>query len=137
MDKARLEQSAAKVRKWVEDRDYKGYDPGDGLTSFLRPLTFRNIFAERVLQQAIWKAPINVRVHGVGLPARICAHAADDRPRAGSFLPPLAGYGARSRASGPLLGKSFRFHNAQRAYGSAYTDHRLVRVDRPGISRSL
>lgn len=61
MDKARLEQSAAKVRKWVEDRDYKGYDPGDGLTSFLRPLTFRNIFAERVLQQAIWKAPINVR----------------------------------------------------------------------------
>lgn len=61
MDQARLERSASRVRKWVEARDYKGYDPGDGLTSFLRPLTFGNIFAERVLQQAIWKAPVNVR----------------------------------------------------------------------------
>ncbi len=61
MDQARLERSAARVRNWVEARDYKGYDPGDGLTSFLRPLTFGNIFAERVLQQAIWKAPVNVR----------------------------------------------------------------------------
>ncbi len=49
------------MRRWVEARDYKGYDPGDGLTSFLRPLTFGNIFAERLLQQFIWKSPINVR----------------------------------------------------------------------------
>ena len=56
-----IEQSRAAVQKWVEDRDYKGYDPGDGLTSFLRPLTFGSIFAERILQQAIWKSPWNVR----------------------------------------------------------------------------
>lgn len=49
------------VQKWVEDHDYKGYDPGDGLTTFLRPLTFGNLFAERILQQAIWKSPVNVR----------------------------------------------------------------------------
>ena len=49
------------VEAWVERHEYKGYDPGDGLTSFLRPLTLGNLFAERVLQQVIWKAPINVR----------------------------------------------------------------------------
>lgn len=54
-------RSLASVRKWVEDRDYKGYDPGDGLTSWLRPLTFGNLFAERILQQVIWKSPINLR----------------------------------------------------------------------------
>ena len=56
-----IRRSLEAVQAWVEQRDYKGYDPGDGLTSFLRPLTFGNIFAERVLQQLIWKAPINVR----------------------------------------------------------------------------
>lgn len=61
MEDRQLENSLDRVRLWVESRDYKGYDPGDGLTSFLRPLTFGNIFAERVLQQAIWKAPVNVR----------------------------------------------------------------------------
>src|SRR5215467_13966622 len=49
------------LQNWVEVRDYKGYDPGDGLTSWLRPLTFGNLFAERVLQQLIWKSPWNVR----------------------------------------------------------------------------
>jgi polysaccharide biosynthesis protein VpsJ len=56
-----IKRSLDAVQTWVEDRDYKGYDPGDGLTSFLRPLTCGNIFAERVLQQAVWKAPVNVR----------------------------------------------------------------------------
>jgi hypothetical protein len=56
-----IRQSLEKVRRWVEEREYKGYDPGDGLTSFLRPLTFGNLFAERLLQQAIWKSPVNVR----------------------------------------------------------------------------
>lgn len=61
MDDPDFRESANRVREWVEARNYKGYDPGDGLTSFLRPLTFGNLFAERILQQAIWKAPINVR----------------------------------------------------------------------------
>jgi polysaccharide biosynthesis protein VpsJ len=49
------------VQRWVERHEYKGYDPGDGLTSFLRPLTCGNLFAERLLQQAIWKSPVNLR----------------------------------------------------------------------------
>jgi rhamnogalacturonyl hydrolase YesR len=53
--------SLSLLQKWVEARDYKGYDPGDGLTSWLRPLAFGNLFAERVLQQLIWKSPWNVR----------------------------------------------------------------------------
>lgn len=61
MDDRCFLESADRVRAWVEARHYRGYDPGDGLTSFLRPLTFGNLFAERILQQAIWKAPINVR----------------------------------------------------------------------------
>jgi hypothetical protein len=50
-----------KVQRWVEARNYRGYDPADGLTTPLRALTFGNIFAERVLQQLVWKLPINVR----------------------------------------------------------------------------
>jgi rhamnogalacturonyl hydrolase YesR len=54
-------ESLSLVQQWVEARDYKGYDPGDGLTSWLRPLTLRNLFAERLLQQLIWKSPWNLR----------------------------------------------------------------------------
>jgi hypothetical protein len=57
----RIHSSIAKVASWVEARDYKGYDPGDGLNSFLRPLAFGNRLAERVLLQLVWKAPINLR----------------------------------------------------------------------------
>jgi hypothetical protein len=60
-DRAHLVSGLSAVQKWVEARGYKGYDPGDGLTSFLRPLTFGSVFAERVLQQAIWKSPWNIR----------------------------------------------------------------------------
>lgn len=59
--RALIDESLYGVQKWVEDRQYKGYDPGDGLTSYLRPLTCGNIFAERLLQQLIWKAPVNLR----------------------------------------------------------------------------
>ena len=49
------------MQAWVEARDYRGYDPGDGLTSFLRPLTLGTLLGERVLQQLIWKFPVNLR----------------------------------------------------------------------------
>jgi hypothetical protein len=56
-----VRRSLEAVQAWVEERRYKGYDPGDGLTSFLRPLTFGNVLAERILQQIVWKVPVNVR----------------------------------------------------------------------------
>ena len=57
----KLEDSIARLAAWVEAHDYRGYDPTDGLKSFLRPLTFRNQFADRVLMQLIWKSPVNFR----------------------------------------------------------------------------
>ncbi|MEI7635688.1 MAG: hypothetical protein WCJ37_00145 [Syntrophus sp. (in: bacteria)] len=56
-----LEQSINELEKWVEDHNYKGYDPADGLTSYLRPLTFGNLFLDRLLQQLVWRSPINIR----------------------------------------------------------------------------
>lgn len=55
------ERSLRAVQAWVEARDYRGYDPGDGLTSFLRPLTCGTLLGERILQQLVWKFPFNLR----------------------------------------------------------------------------
>jgi rhamnogalacturonyl hydrolase YesR len=59
--KNKIKNSLNKLEKWVEDHNYKGYDPADGLTSYLRPLTFGNLFLDRLLQQLIWRSPINLR----------------------------------------------------------------------------
>ena len=56
-----IEESINKVERWVERHNYTGYDPFDGLSSFLRPLTFRSLFAERILQQTIRQSPVNLR----------------------------------------------------------------------------
>ncbi len=57
----KFEDSLERLASWVETRDYRGYDPGDGLNSFLRPLAFGNRLAERALLQVVWKSPINLR----------------------------------------------------------------------------
>jgi rhamnogalacturonyl hydrolase YesR len=49
------------IQKWVEERDYRGYEPFDGLSSWARPLAFGNELAERILQQAIRQCPFNLR----------------------------------------------------------------------------
>lgn len=56
-----IKQSALKVEKWVEDHDYKGYEPFDGLSSWFRPLTFGNLFLDRCLLQLVRQCPINLR----------------------------------------------------------------------------
>ncbi|MGB9103935.1 MAG: hypothetical protein WCC59_04175 [Terriglobales bacterium] len=56
-----IERSLARVRQWVERHDYRGYEPFDGLSSWARPLAFGNLFAERILMQAIRQSPINLR----------------------------------------------------------------------------
>ena len=53
--------SLTKVAHWVESHHYKGYEPFDGLSSSLRPLTFGNLLAERLLMQLIRQSPINLR----------------------------------------------------------------------------
>lgn len=59
--KMKLAESIAKLEKWVEDHEYKSYEPFDGLSSYLRPLTFRSVFLERLLQQAVRQSPVNLR----------------------------------------------------------------------------
>ena len=76
LDGAAIKRSLDAVQNWVERRDYKGYDPGDGLTSFLRPLTFGHLFAERLLQQA------DLEIPDKHPPAAWCrAYALDQRSR--------------------------------------------------------
>src|SRR5688572_24053467 len=59
--RAKLEKSIAGVISWVEAHDYKAYDPGDGNLSYLHALTFNNLFLERLLQQSVYRAPLNLR----------------------------------------------------------------------------
>jgi hypothetical protein len=56
-----IEQSILKVEKWIEEHDYKGYEPFDGLSSILRPLTFGNLLLDRLLLQLIRQSPFNLR----------------------------------------------------------------------------
>ena len=56
-----VEKSLANLEQWIVDHNYRGYEPFDGLSSVLRPLTFRNELAERILQQTIRQSPINLR----------------------------------------------------------------------------
>lgn len=57
----KISDSVDRLEKWVEKHDYKGYEPFDGLSSLLRPLTFNTLFGERLLQQLIRQSPINLR----------------------------------------------------------------------------
>ncbi len=47
---------------WLEENDYRGYDPFDGLNArFLRPLTFNNKFLRTALQQGVRRFPLDLR----------------------------------------------------------------------------
>jgi len=59
--KAMIEESLFNLEKWVEANGYRGYEPFDGLNSFLRPLAGGNLMAERVLQQIVRQSPVNLR----------------------------------------------------------------------------
>ena len=41
--KQKISESTERLEKWVEKHEYKGYEPFDGLSSFLRPLTFNSL----------------------------------------------------------------------------------------------
>jgi len=56
-----LEQSLARVINWVRAHDYKAYEPADGNSSLLFPLTGGRVLPMRVLQQVVLRCPFNVR----------------------------------------------------------------------------
>jgi rhamnogalacturonyl hydrolase YesR len=57
----KLRTSIAKVERWVEEHDYKSYEPFDGLSSYLGPLTVRSTLLQRLLQQLVRQSPVNLR----------------------------------------------------------------------------
>ena len=59
--KGMVRDSIARLEKWVEDHDYKAYEPFDGLSSPVRRLTFGNLFLDRLLFQLIRQSPVNLR----------------------------------------------------------------------------
>ena len=61
-----IQQSLTRAQGWVEQQGYRGYEPFDGLSSWLRPLACGDLLAERLLQQLIRQCPLNLRpVFGV------------------------------------------------------------------------
>jgi hypothetical protein len=56
-----IERSLDGVEKWIEGHHFKGYEPFDGLTSFLLPLTMNSRLARQTLQQGVRRLPVNVR----------------------------------------------------------------------------
>lgn len=57
----RVYRSLKQVEKWVEDHDYRAYEPFDGLSSPLRRLTCGNLLLDRMLLQSVRQSPINLR----------------------------------------------------------------------------
>jgi hypothetical protein len=57
----RLSRTIRELQAWVEAQDYRGYEPFDGLSSWLRPLTLGREFPQRLLQQLIRQCPVNLR----------------------------------------------------------------------------
>ena len=56
-----IEDSLNRVERWVEEQNYRGYEPFDGLSSWFRPLTFGTLLGDRLLLQLIRQCPINLR----------------------------------------------------------------------------
>lgn len=61
METSAIETSLKRLSGWVEKHDNKGYEPFDGLSSFLAPLTFNILLAQRFLQQAVLRSPFHIR----------------------------------------------------------------------------
>jgi hypothetical protein len=59
--KPRLERSLERATAWVQNNSYRGYEPADGNSSILSPLTGGRVFPMRVLQQVVLRAPFNIR----------------------------------------------------------------------------
>jgi hypothetical protein len=58
---SKVETSVKKLARWVEEHNYKAYEPFDGLASSFRFLTFGNVFLDRVLLQVTRRSPFNIR----------------------------------------------------------------------------
>ena len=56
-----MSEALARLERWVETHDYRAYEPFDGLSSSIRPLTLGNQLLERLLLQTGRLSPVNLR----------------------------------------------------------------------------
>ncbi len=56
-----IREALKRLEFWIESHNYEAYEPFDGLSSPLRPLTLRIELLERFLQQGVRQSPINLR----------------------------------------------------------------------------
>jgi rhamnogalacturonyl hydrolase YesR len=56
-----VQKSAQEVSRWVEEHNYRAYDPGDGDLSFLRYFTFNVHSLRRLLTGAVLRVPFHIR----------------------------------------------------------------------------
>ena len=54
-------ESIEKLDHWIIKNNFKGYEPFDGLSSFLAPLTLNQQFLMRILQQVVLRCPFHIR----------------------------------------------------------------------------
>jgi hypothetical protein len=60
--KAAIYESIGRLARWLDERDYRGYDTFDGLNArFVRPLTFNSVLLRTVLLQGVRRFPLNLR----------------------------------------------------------------------------
>lgn len=59
--KGQLHESIIRLFEWLEKNDYRGYDTFDGLSAFVRPLTFENKLLRIALQQSVRRLLLNTR----------------------------------------------------------------------------
>jgi hypothetical protein len=59
--KQKIADSIARLSRWLERNDYRGYDTFDGLSAWVRPLTFETKLLRTVLQQGVRRFPLNLR----------------------------------------------------------------------------
>ena len=57
----RLENSLTRAIDWVQRHNYRGYEPADGNSSALFPLTGGRVWPMRVVQQVVLRSPFNIR----------------------------------------------------------------------------
>lgn len=60
-DREHIETSLQALDAWLRANHYKGYEPFDGLNSFLRPLTMGTKFGRQALVQLVKRSPMNLR----------------------------------------------------------------------------
>jgi hypothetical protein len=58
---SKVEASLWAVQGWLERHQLAGYEPFDGLASYLRPMTFGSKVGRQVLIQLVKRAPVNLR----------------------------------------------------------------------------